>query len=456
MKLTSDLSIPSYLNQTFTCECGHTHTAPIGQILTGDGIIHMLPQVIREHDFKKSFIVYDSITHALAGAVISSLLKENAISSVSYILEDPEPTPDEQALGDLLIHFDPSCDHIIAVGSGTINDLCRFLSFRLGLTYLIVATAPSMDGFASGVAPLIVKHMKTTYEAQTPSAILGDTALLSKAPLPMICAGIGDILGKYTCLCDWEIARLITGEYHCRTIEGIVRKSIDTVVHQLDGAKQRRPEAIQGIMDALVLSGIAMSFAGNSRPASGSEHHLSHYWEMTFLFQGRKPILHGTKVGIATIAVIRAYELLLSRSIDFEAAKALAKEYSPTLWKESMQRSYGPAAPSVIALEEQIEKNSTENRLARLELLKEHWEELKAIAGQLPAADTVYSYLYGLGAAVTPMEVGIDKTTFMDSFMVAKELRNRFGLLQILYDLGITEEIAGAVWGYFMQAPPRS
>ena len=228
------------------------------------------------------------------------------------------------------------------------------------------------------------------------------------------------------------------------------------MVHQLDGAKQRRPEAIQGIMDALVLSGIAMSFAGNSRPASGSEHHLSHYWEMTFLFQGRKPILHGTKVGIATIAVIRAYELLLSRSIDFEAAKALAKEYSPTLWKENMQRSYGPAAPSVIALEEQIEKNSTENRLARLELLKEHWGELKAIARQLPAADTVYSYLYGLGAAVTPMEVGIDKTTFMDSFMAAKELRNRFGLLQILYDLGITEEIAGAVWEYFMQAPPRS
>ena len=385
----------------------------------------------------------------IAGEKITKLLTEVKHPFTNFILKSAEPTPDEKTIGEILINYDLSCDHILAVGSGSMYDLCRFISYKLKLPYLIVATAPSMDGFASNVAPLIVNHMKTTYEAQIPYAILGDTTLLKDAPMSMIAAGIGDILGKYTCLCDWEIAHIITGEYHCTSIEGIVKKSLETVVANISSAKQRDPLAVKSIMEALVLSGIAMSFAGNSRPASGSEHHLSHYWEMMYLFQEKKALLHGTKVGIGTVAVIKAYELLMSKEIDFEKAKIQASHYSKEEWDKHMQEAYLLAADSVIELENNIGKNSLSSVLPRIQLLEDHWEEIKAVTNKLPSSDTIRNYLKELNAPSSPIEVGIDKTTFINSFLVAKELRNRFGLLQILFDLGLALEIAELVWLYF-------
>ncbi len=449
MYLNDELTITDYLNQSFSCDCKRQHSIPIKQILIGEGIISKLSELIISNNFHKAFILYDLTTYKIASDLITSNMVKEGISYTNYIINDTEPVPDEKAIGEILIHFDPKCDLIIAVGSGTINDLSRFLSYKLNLNYIIAVTAPSVDGFASNVAPIIVNHMKTTYEAHTPLAILGDTNILSKAPMEMIYAGIGDILGKYTCLCDWEIAHILTGEYHCKAIEGIVRKSLETVVEDIDRAKEQDPGAIKGIMEALVLSGIAMSYAGNSRPASGSEHHLSHYWEMIFLFQGKKPVLHGTKVGIGTIAVIKAYELLMSNNIDFNHARALAVQYSKEQWEEKMHRAYGPAADSVIALEDQIGKNTTKDRLLRIDQLEKHWDELKNVTCQLPSSDLIYQYLSELGAPATPMAVGIDKSSFIDSFLVAKELRNRFGLLQILFDLELAEDTAEQVWDYF-------
>ena len=363
-------------------------------------------------------------------------------------MAESEPVPDEKTNGDVMIHYNPSSDLIIAVGSGTLNDICRFISYKLKLPYIIVATAPSMDGFASGVTPLIVHHMKTTYEAHTPIAILGDVNLLKEAPGRMIAAGVGDILGKYNALCDWSIAQLILGEYHCNTIEAMVRKSLETVLRHIDGARNRDPYAIRGLMEALVLSGIAMSFAGNSRPASGSEHHLSHYWEMKFLSEGRKPYLHGTQVGVATIAVLKAYELLQELPVDFETAGEKASRYSESTWEADMIRCYGPAAPSVIRLEKETGKNTPEQVLERLERTRQSWDRIRAAIALLPSADSIRDILRSMSAPASPMEVGIDKDTFIDSFLAAKELRNRYALLQLLYDLGLSRDIAMRVWDY--------
>lgn len=445
----TQLSVTDYLNKDIHCECHRIHSVPINSIQIGEYTLRLLPDLIRNGAYQKAFFLYDLTTYYIAGDKINQLMKQAALPYSTYILPVKEPIPDEVTIGRILIHFDPECDILIAVGSGTINDLTRMISYKIKLPYMIVATAPSMDGFASNVTPLIVNHMKTTYEAHTPVVILGDSHLLQAAPSNMINAGIGDILGKYTCLCEWEIAHLVTGEYHCRTIEGMVRKSLATVVENINSVKAGSLDAINSIMEALVLSGIAMSFAGNSRPASGSEHHLSHYWEMMFLFQSRRPVLHGTKVGIGTVAVIKAFELLMSRKIDFDKARAQAGNYSPTAWEALIKATYHQAAASVIALEHEIKKNEPENVIPRIDLLENNWSKLRAIVKQMPGSDTVKGYLDHLGAPGTPMAIGIDKTTFMNSFRVAKELRNRYGLLQILFDLGLTDEIAEQVWNYF-------
>lgn len=265
----------------------------------------------------------------------------------------------------------------------------------------------------------------------------------------MLAAGAGDILGKYSSLCDWEIAHIITGEYYCPSVAAIVKQALEAVAKGIAAAAEKNDEAIRDLMNALVLSGIAMSFAGNSRPASGSEHHLSHFWEMTYLFEGRKPVLHGTKVGIGTIAVIKAYELLMSRNIDFDKARKAASGYNQAEWEVFMQRAYKQAADSVIKLERQVKKNSPDNVISRISMLEENWNLLKKISGSMPSADTVRSYLQILGAPDSPMSIGISKELFITSFTAAKELRNRYGLLQLLFDLNLTQEIAEEVWDYF-------
>jgi len=441
--------ISDFLGDTFECECGRQHTAAIRQISTSETAVNLLVPYLKENSFSKAFLICDPTTYKIAGQPVCNLLTEANQAFSSYIIASDEPVPDERTIGEILINYDRSCDLIIGIGSGTINDLSRFVSYKLGIPYIIVATAPSMDGFASNVAPLIVNNLKTTYEAQTPLAIFADTGLLKTAPINMIAAGIGDILGKYSCLCDWELAHIITGEYWCPSVAALVNKSLDSVVAGIDGAAAKTDESMQAIMNALVLSGIAMSFVGNSRPASGSEHHLSHYWEMVYLLEGRKAILHGTKVGIGTVAVLKAYELLVSKNIDFDKAKAKAMEFNFDKWEADMKNAYKMASDSVISLEKKVAKNSPANVTERINKLESNWTRVKQIIGRLPSADTVRSYLKSLGAPDSPISIGIDKDLFITSFIVAKELRNRYGLLQILFDLGLTKEIAEEVWAYF-------
>jgi glycerol-1-phosphate dehydrogenase [NAD(P)+] len=449
MLIPSQGTINDFINFTFSCSCGKEHLAPIKFINIGENSLQFLPDLLKEYDYHKSYFIFDKTTFSKAGDKVCSIMDKAALNYSSYILDHEKLVPDEKAIGEILLHFDDECDHIIAVGSGTLNDLSRFISYRLKLPYMIIATAPSMDGFASTVAPLIVNHMKTTYEAHSPFAIIGDINILKDAPMEMLAAGIGDILGKYISLCEWQISHIITGEYYCCEIEKLVRHSIEVVVDNITLAKLRDPIAIKNIMEALVLSGIAMSFVKNSRPASGSEHHLAHYWEMMSLLEGKASHLHGTEVGIGTIAVLKAYELLMNKSIDFSCAKDKAFAFSKEKWDAMIKITYQKASDAVIDLENNIGKNDPARVLPRIDILQANWQSLKTLTANLPSADEVRSYLSLLGAPNNPTSIGIDKTTFLNSFKVAKDLRNRFGLLQILFDLGLTSEIAEEVWEYF-------
>ena len=447
-------TIDDYIGKTFLCDCRKNHRVDIKNIIVSDTALSSLPDTIVSMDRKKAFVLYDATTYPLIGKKIEHLFVSHEISFTSYTLKDQEPVPDEATIGEVFMHYDKTCDIMIAVGSGTLNDISRFISSQINLPYIIVATAPSMDGFASNVAPLITNHMKITYEAHMPIAIIADANLLSKAPMEMLAAGIGDILGKYTSLCDWEIAHIVTGEYHCSSIVKMVNKSITTITEQFELVQKRDPAVILSIMEGLVLSGIAMSYAGNSRPASGSEHHLSHYWEMIFLFQGKKSILHGTKVGIGTIAVLKAYELLLQKPIDFEVVRKEALSYSQEKWETKMKESYFEASDSIIDLEEKIGKNKPQNVIERLNIIEEKWDRISETIRKLPTADRIVEILHSLKAPVDPVSIGIDKETFINSFLVAKELRNRYGLLQMLFDLCLCEVIALEVWEYFENSKP--
>ncbi len=449
--MTQSIQLEQYLGKPMACSCGHEHRTLLKKIDIEKGALKRLPGLIQEMGYAHVFMVCDVNTWEAAGKAVEELLCSRGIDHKYLVIQEKELVPDEKAAGTVITAFPGKTDLILAVGSGTLNDLCKFISFQVGVDYMVCATAPSMDGFASVGAALITNHVKTTYDAHVPVAIIGDTEVLSQAPMEMIVAGLGDILGKYTCLMDWKMAHLIEGEYYCEKIADMVRQAVTVLAEQSSRIKDRNPEAVKAITEALVLTGVAMSFVGNSRPASGSEHHLSHYWEMQFQMEGKKPVLHGIKVGVGLLTVLNMYRRLAQEKVDFSALKEL--EFDKDAWKAKVCECYKDAAEGILALEEECGKNSQEKRLKRLERLEEVWPELVSlISEELPDLEEMRQMLEEPGAPVTPQQIGISMKQVKDGIILAKEVRNRFTILQILWDLGLLEQYADDMETYFQKS----
>ena len=437
------VELNTYLNQHFTCSCGKEHYASLRAVRIGSGALRELPSLVKLMGFESLYLICDPITYEIAGAVCKQILDEAGIrSTVAQLMHTGF---DEATLGELLIHMPADCDLMVAVGTGAINDMTRFFSYKMGRPFYTVATAAPMDGFASSIAAINVNSLKTTFEAQTPVAILGDTEILKGAPYRMIAAGLGDLLGKFTCLCDWKLARLITGEHYCDTIAELVESCVRGVLADAGKARERDPGTLGTIMEGLVLAGVAMSLYGNSRPASGCEHHMSHYWEMMFEQMGKTPVPHGTQVGVGTVLVLKLVEALRGMEVDFEMARTAAKTYDPKAWEREIRRAYGPAADGVIAMEAQARKNEPASRLRRINTMEAHWAEISVLLEELPASETVMELLRSLESPCLPQEIGVDYALLRDTFRYCKEVRARYTILQMLWDLDLLDRLSDQV-----------
>lgn len=435
--------LQDYLNRTFTCDCGKTHSTPLKAVHIHSGALEDLPRYVRELGFASLYLVCDNITYQIAGQRCAEILRAADIAAETIQLAHLDF--DEATLGELLIHMPADCDLVVAVGTGTINDMVRYFSYKIALPFFTVATAAPMDGFASGIAAIQVNHLKTTFQARPPLAIIGDTEILKNAPYGMIAAGLGDLLGKCTCLCDWRLAHLITGEHQCGRVMELVEDCVQHVLSVADAARERNPETLGYIMEGLVLTGVAMSLYGNSRPASGCEHHMSHYWETILEQRGQRPAAHGAQVGVGTVLILSAVEELTARDVDFDAARRAAERYDPAAWEEEICQAYGPAAPGVIQLEKTAGKNESSRRLLRIDAMEAHWEEILALLRALPASAQVAGLLRDLDSPFLPSQIGISPALLKNTFLYCKEIRDRYTILQMLWDLDLLDSISDAV-----------
>lgn len=437
------MELNAYLDQHLVCDCGREHYAPLRAVRVGKDALQSLPQLVRDMGFQSLFLICDPITYGIAGERCANILAEAGIRH--KLVELSHLGFDEATLGELTIHMPVDCDLMVAVGTGAINDMTRFFSFKLGRPFFTVATAAPMDGFASSVAAIQVDHLKTTFEAHTPTAIIGDTEILKGAPYRMIAAGLGDLLGKFTCLCDWKLARVINGEHYCEHIVELVERCVQDVLSGADKAKERDPETLGRIMEGLVLAGVAMSLYGNSRPASGCEHHMSHYWEMMFEQSGKRPVPHGTQVGVGTVLILRLVEQMRNKDVDFAAARAAAKAYDPAAWEAAIHAAYGPAADGVIAMEAKAGKNETAARLRRIDTMESNWSEITALLAGLPSSKEIMGILRSLDSPCLPSEIDVDEALLRRTFLYCKEVRARYTILQMLWDLGLLETLSDEV-----------
>ncbi len=321
----------------FTCNCERKkHAAPLEGCEISCGAVGKIPEIL--HDYHKIFLVADENTYRAAGKQVEDVLKENGMHFRTLVLHGDPVLPNAETFGTILLNlndpaaksdifsYSPLPDFILAVGSGTINDSCRLVSYRLGLPYGICGTAPSMDGYVSAGSPALHDGTKSTIQGTTPKYFIADLDVMKDAPYDMLLAGIGDMFGKYTGLLDWELARDCTGEYFCVKIASDVRDAADKCLESGYDLPSRSPDCIRRIVEGFLVTGLGMAYTGNSRPASGSEHIIAHAWELYDVENGSKPHLHGLEVCEATRLVAILYRMLYDETDDC-ALKALIEPY---------------------------------------------------------------------------------------------------------------------------------
>lgn len=415
------------------CACGGTHWMRTKEIYIGQDWCETLCEFIKKSNARRVTLVADQRTWEVAGRAAHDAIVQLAAVDV-VMLHGEQLHADAQTIGKVLLGGAQDTHLIIAVGSGTINDTARYVAFRTKTPYLVVATAPSMDGYASSVSPVLKDGMKITYEATHPEAVISSPDILRSAPKEMVAAGLGDMLGKHTALLDWQLSSIATGEAFCQPIASMMRDAVELCQSNAQGLADKLPGAVSELTQGLVLSGLAMQMMGNSRPASGCEHHLSHFWEMRQLLRGQGASLHGDKVGVATLLIIEFYHR-------FFAKKPTLKPVDTALWEQRMRDAYGSLADGFLALNPLDRAEATTPR-QQLDNVLAHWDELKAQVDALYAQkQALHDMLKNSGGPTSPHQVGCTAQDVRDALMCAWLLRPRFTVLKLAYDLGVLEEI---------------
>lgn len=426
----------------YDCICGKHHSAaPLRCLKIGKGVIQQLPELLRELSIRHLFLIMDDHTALAAGKTVQALLAKQGIPFSAVCLEgEPRLLPNEDYLEQLEQRFDKNADCILGIGSGVINDLSKLLAFRHDLPAGIIATAPSMDGYASNSSAMELAGVKTTVYTTCPSLIVCDTDILKTAPHEMFRAGLGDMAAKIISTADWRIAHLVTGEYYCDQIAALMTKACDTVLENAGGIVQRNEEAIEQMTAGLVLSGIAMTCAGVSRPASGMEHTISHLLEMFALARGKRPALHGIQVGYGVRAALALYRKASSFTPTIEKCRTAAFSFDKAAWKKAMEEVFGQQATVILQDAETDGRNDGRARFERGMRAIEHWAEIRQIINDVLQKETALVKaldLAGIPALSEIETLGFSRTDSERAVLFSKDLRTRYIFTSLCADIGL-------------------
>jgi len=419
------------------CPCGRKHVCLVEHVVIQEGALQEIPKLLQLADARSPFLVMDQHTKAAAGEQVMRLLEAKSINYRQYTYPAGDIMPDEPSLGRLMMAFDPLCDFIIAIGGGVINDICKMLARVTKLRYMIVATAPSMDGFASPSSSMDQEGVKVSLPSATAWAIVGDLTVLCNAPTKLLLAGFGDMLAKYVSICEWRIAHIITGEYYCETVAALTRDALRTCIGNAPKLLLRDATATKSVMEGLVLSGIAMAYAGVSRPASGMEHYISHLIDMRSLAFGTPADMHGTQVGVGTLVSLKLYEKIRTLQPDRQKALKAVAAFDFSLWAETLREFVGPGTDLMIALEQRDRKYDPEAHANRLEIILSNWDCILAIIDEeLPSYEEIHQLMTALGMPTTVEEVGLEPSLLPLAIKCTKDIRDKYMASRLLWDLG--------------------
>lgn len=399
------------------CICGRVHTTAIQDVQIDSGLVHKVGEILQKNNFPKCLLVVcDKNTLKASQGIVESL----SDFCIEYkIYEDLRVAKMENVEEvENLIHGKDI--GVLSVGSGSLNDICRLASARQDKKLCLFATAPSMDGFASYSAPIVYNGFKSSYPAKSPEVIIGDTKILANAPVSLKAAGFGDMMAKYVALIDWQISALLINEYYCEKIADLTKEAIDELMEIADKVTVNDEKTAGKIFEALLKTGVGMSFAQNSRPASGSEHIIAHLMECLEIQENIVPNFHGEDVGVCTLETLKFYNFLAER-------ESICTENEAVDWKD-VYSFYGTLAEDVRKL------NEPENIIDAVDkdALKNSWGKIREIIRSVPTVEECRLAMQKAGCKITIADIGKDEDFYNRCVKYSPYMRKRLTLLRLI------------------------
>lgn len=397
------------------CFCGREHKMETQMAIIEKGCFRNLKRYLKEYGLTgHCATVYDENTYRAVGAVHPAV-------DLEIILNAKDLHANEKGVELLTNCLPPETEVLVAVGSGTIHDITRYCAYQRGIPFVSCPTAASVDGFCSSVAAMTWNGAKKTLTAVAPTFVLADIDIIKKAPIYLARSGFGDMIGKYIALTDWKISNILTGEFYCGRIADMTAQATKAVLDSAEGVLNGEDAAYEKLIYGLLLSGLAMQMMGNSRPASGAEHHISHMIEMEPKGLGaHSEALHGEKVGVGTILASAEYHHLMSM------AEEQWGDY-PEIMEKEIGQIFGERLSDEICKENETDcaRGITGKRI------RECLGEIRQEVGKIPDAAALKEAYLCIGAKKELADIDVDEG--LETFLLncSPLVRNRLTLMRL-------------------------
>ena len=400
------------------CTCGLCHNTAIEDIIIESGAVNRVGEILRKNNFPRNILlVADENTLKAAEGILESLEGFNVVMKIYPFIRVAEMHHVE----DLEEIIKDKNIAVLSVGTGSVNDPCRLACARQNKKLCIFATAPSMDGFASYSSPIVKDGFKESYPAKSPEVIIGDTAILAAAPANLKSSGFGDMMAKYVGLVDWQISHILIGEVYCERVAELTRTAVDELMSMAERVCAEDEYTAGKIFEALLKTGIGMSFMQNSRPASGSEHIIAHLIECKELPEGKIPNLHGEDVGVCTLEMLKLYNTLAEK----EKITAVKEDVN---WFRVFE-FYGEMGRHIVKMHFPYRNITDEVNIA---VLERKWKKIRKIIKSVPSYEECKAAMEKAGCKITVADIEKSQELFDNCVKYSPFMRRRLTLLRII------------------------
>lgn len=442
-------------------DCGDTDV-----VVMGRNVLEETGRVFKElFGDAKVIIIADENTWAVAGEQTKASLEGAGVETV-----EPMIFPGRPAVYACYANVEKIRDHMrdldgviaCSIGSGTLNDITKRASDELGRRYMNVCTAASMDGYAAFGASITENGFKHTMSCRAPQALIADLPTMAGAPQRCTATGLGDLIEKVPAGADWIVADELGIEPIDDEVWDLVQGPLTSAISDPEGLANGKPEAFDGLIEGLVMSGLAMQkYRISSRPASGAGHQFSHLWEMEHLGMDQDPPLtHGFKVGLGTISVLALWERTLNHDFTTLDVDAAVAKWPSAEEMEAKVRANFTGDMLEPAVRQTMDKYLDADALReRLELVKSTWPTIRErCRSQVMPAAKVEEIIKTVGGIYHPAQIGLTRERFHDTYYRCQMIRSRYTLLDLLVETGTIGDLVESLFepdGFWGRRPGR-